>query len=86
MTDKKLIDKLIKLYNCKSLKAFAELHSIEYPTIAKWHSKDEIPTYKSYGKLYLLSLLELAETKKELNLYKDIDKSKKALKDYQDDK
>lgn len=61
MTDKQLIDKLAILHNCiynngkPNRTKLAELIRVEYPTLASWYQNNQIPTYKSYGKLYLVS-------------------------------
>lgn len=89
MTDKELIDSLAILYDCtdsngKAIRTkLAPIIKVEYPTLAMWYQKNQIPTYKSYGKLYLETLYKLKMREKELDLYKDIDKSKQALKDFQ---
>jgi len=89
MTDKQLIDNLAILHNCTTAKGkpnrteLAKVIQVEYPTLASWYQNNQIPTYKSYGKLYLETLYELKINEKELNLYKDIDKSREALKEFQ---
>lgn len=89
MTDKQLIDELAILYDCihynnkPNRTKLAELIRVEYPTLASWYQNNQIPTYKSYGKLYLESLYKLKMAEKELELYKDIDKSFEALRSFQ---
>lgn len=89
MTDKQLIDNLAILHNCITANGkpnrtkLAELIQVEYSTLASWYQNNSIPTYKSYGKLYLETLYKLKISEKELNLYKEIDKSKEALKSFQ---
>lgn len=89
MTDKQLIDELAILYNCiysngkPNRTKLAKIIQVEYPTLASWYQDNLIPQYKSYGKLYLETLYKLKNTEKELNLYKDIDKSKEALREFQ---
>lgn len=91
MTDKELIDKLAILHNCTDSKgkpnrtAFAELLNIDYNTLSYWYRKNKIPSHKAYSKQYLVTLYELKMAQKELQLYKDIDKAKKALQDFQND-
>lgn len=89
MTDKQLIDELAILYNCiysngkPNRTKLAEIIHVEYPTLASWYQNNQIPQYKSYGKLYMETLYKLKKTEKELELYKDIDKSFKALRSFQ---
>lgn len=89
MTDKQLIDELAIWYNCiysngkPNRTKLAEIINVEYSTLASWYQNNQIPIYKSYGKLYLESLYKLKKTEKELELYKDIDKSFKALRSFQ---
>lgn len=89
MTDKQLIDELAILHNCiysnekPNRTKLAKVIQVEYPTLANWYQDNLIPKYKSYGKLYLETLYKLKKTEKELNLYKDIDKTKEALREFQ---
>ena len=89
MTDKQLIDELAILYNCiysngkPNRTKLAKVIQVEYPTLASWYQENKIPQYKSYGKLYMETLYKLKKTEKELKLYKDIDKSFKALRSFQ---
>lgn len=89
MTDKQLIDELAILYNCiysnkkPNRTKLARIIQVEYSTLASWYQDNLIPQYKSYGKLYMETLYQLKKTEKELNLYKDIDKSKEALRRFQ---
>jgi len=88
MTAKELINNLAILHNCTysngkpNRTKLAELIQVEYPTLASWYQNNQIPTYKSYGKLYLETLYKLKMSEKELNLYKDIEKSKEALREF----
>lgn len=89
MSDKQLIDELAILHNCiysngkPNRTKLAKVIQVEYPTLASWYQENKIPQYKSYGKLYLETLYKLKISEKELNLYKDIDKSKEALREFQ---
>lgn len=89
MNDKQLIDELAILHNCiysngkPNRTQLAKIIQVEYPTLASWYQDNKIPQYKSYGKLYLETLYKLKMSEKELNLYKDIDKSKEALRGFQ---
>ena len=89
MNSRELIDNLAILHNCITAKGkpnrteLAKVIQVEYPTLASWYQNNQIPTYKSYGKLYLETLYKLKMSEKELNLYKEIDRSKEALRDFQ---
>jgi hypothetical protein len=89
MNDKQLIDELAILYNCiysngkPNRTKLAGIIHVEYPTLASWYQNNQIPQYKSYGKLYMETLYKLKKSEKELELYKDIDKSFKALRSFQ---
>lgn len=89
MNDKQLIDELAILHNCiysngkPNRTKLAKIIQVEYPTLASWYQENKIPQYKSYGKLYMETLYKLKKTEKELELYKDIDKSKEALRSFQ---
>ena len=89
MNDKQLIDELAILHNCiysngkHNRTKLAKIIQVEYPTLASRYQDNLIPQYKSYGKLYMETLYKLKKTEKELNLYKDIDKSKDALRSFQ---
>lgn len=89
MTDKQLIDELAILHNCiysngkPNRTQLAKIIQVEYPTLASWYQDNKIPQYKSYGKLYLETLYKHKMSEKELNLYKDIDKTKEALREFQ---
>lgn len=89
MTDKQLIDKLAILHNCiynngkPNRTKLAKIIQVEYPTLASWYQNNQISQYKSYGKLYMEVLYKLKMSEKELELYKDIDKSKEALRSFQ---
>ena len=78
MNDKQLIDELAISHNCiysngkPNRSKLAKVIQVEYPTLASWYQNNQIPQYKSYGKLYIETLYKLKISEKELNLYKKI--------------
>lgn len=82
MKDKELIDECVKAHGCKNLKAFCNLMGFEYPTIASWHSNNEIPSSRGYNRQYLQALIRIKELEKEIQLYENIEKAKQELSDF----
>jgi len=86
MTDKELIDKLVKVYNCKDLTELCNKLNLAYPTLSGWHSKDFIPTSRSYNKEYIELLIEHKKVLAELKDYQDLIKQLSKLQNQLQDK
>lgn len=86
MTDKELIDKLVKIYNCKDLTELCNKLNLAYPTLSGWHSKNFIPTSRSYNKEYIELLIDYKKVLDELKEHQDFIKQLSKLQNYLQDK
>jgi len=80
--DQKLIDEVKDAYEAKNLSDLSRKIDIPPITLSKWSNSGKIPD-NGTGRQYLKLLLEVRKKDEEIELYRNLSKALKAIKEFQ---